>query len=176
MARWRDSLGYTPGIAVQDRRGTGRTIPLTSRACGALSLWLTRFPMEPDHYVFPRHHIGGRGVLYGFDLNRPLRSWGRAWREALKTTGLQYRWHDLRHTFVSRLAENPAVSEGTIMTLAGHVSKAMLERYSHIRDAAKDVAIDAIEFSQIANTHSSADCGDSPLTSVPLSSTSRLPN
>jgi hypothetical protein len=34
----------------------------------------------------------------------------------------------LRHTFVSRLAENPAVSEQTIMALAGHVSKSMLAR------------------------------------------------
>jgi hypothetical protein len=31
------------------------------------------------------------------------------------------------------------------MALAGHVSKSMLARYSHIRSAAKQVAIDALE-------------------------------
>jgi hypothetical protein len=31
------------------------------------------------------------------------------------------------------------------MALAGHVSKSMLARYSHIRSAAKQAAIDAIE-------------------------------
>ena len=52
-----------------------------------------------------------------------------------------YRWHDLRHTFVSRLAENPAVSEETNRSLAGRVSKQMLQRYSHIRIHAKEAAI-----------------------------------
>ena len=32
----------------------------------------------------------------------------------------------------------------TIMSIAGHVSKKMLERYSHIRVAAKRAALDAI--------------------------------
>jgi hypothetical protein len=32
----------------------------------------------------------------------------------------------------------------TILAIAGHVSKRMLERYSHIRTAAKRAALDAI--------------------------------
>jgi len=51
----------------------------------------------------------------------------------------------MRHTFISRLAENPSVSEQTIKALAGHVSRQMLERYSHIRPAAKQAAIHALE-------------------------------
>jgi hypothetical protein len=36
--------------------GEGRTIPLTSRVCATLSLWLARFPAAgPDAYVFPAH-------------------------------------------------------------------------------------------------------------------------
>jgi hypothetical protein len=50
-----------------------------------------------------------------------------------------------RHTFISRLAENPAVSEETIRVLAGHVSRQMLERYSHIRSRTKEAAIRALE-------------------------------
>jgi integrase len=51
----------------------------------------------------------------------------------------------MRHTFISRLAENPNVSEQTIKALAGHVSRQMLERYSHIRSQAKQAAIQALE-------------------------------
>jgi hypothetical protein len=39
----------------------------------------------------------------------------------------------MRHTFISRLAENPNVSEQSIKDLAGHVSRQKLEGYSHIR-------------------------------------------
>jgi hypothetical protein len=46
---------------------------------------------------------------------------------------------------VTRLAENPNVSEQTITALAGHVSKRMLEHYSHIRVAAKRAAIEALD-------------------------------
>jgi integrase len=131
--------------------GTGRTIPLTRRGCAVLSLWLSRFPgAGPDHYAFPAHKIGftgnnRRSDLYAIDPSRPVGSWKKAWRDVLKGARLHYRWHDCRHTFVSRLAENPAVSEQTTMTLSGHVSKSMLARYSHIRSAAKQAAIATLE-------------------------------
>ena len=51
--------------------------------------------------------------------------------------------HDLRHTFISRLAESQA-SDSTVMALAAHVSRSMMERYSHIRMEAKRTALDAI--------------------------------
>jgi integrase len=51
----------------------------------------------------------------------------------------------MRHTFISRLAENASVSEQTIKALAGHLSRQMLERYSHIRSQAKQAAIQALE-------------------------------
>jgi integrase len=69
---------------------------------------------------------GGRAArIMDWDLTRPVQSWSHAWTTALRAAGVRYRWHDLRHTFVSRLAENPMISEGTIMALAGHVSKKM---------------------------------------------------
>jgi uncharacterized protein YbjQ (UPF0145 family) len=51
----------------------------------------------------------------------------------------------LRHTFVARLAENAAVSEETIRSLAGHMSKQILQRYSRIHTHAKQAAIAAME-------------------------------
>jgi integrase len=46
-------------------------------------------------------------IICDVALHRPIKSWQRAWRSALKKAGVKYRWHDLRHTFVTRLAENP---------------------------------------------------------------------
>jgi integrase len=142
--------------------GRGRAIPLTRRACAALTLWLSRFPNSgPESFVFPHHRVacrngGAEHHVYEVDLAKPIGSWKRAWRHACLLARVRYRWHDLRHTFVSRLAENPNVSEETIRALAGHVSKQMLQRYSHIRTHAKQAAIAALEGdgtdSQLAET------------------------
>jgi integrase len=131
--------------------GKGRSVPLTERAAVAIGEWLRRFPdAGPDSYLFPRHKVqqvrGSRlTMLRDVALNQPVQSWQHAWVTALKSAGLKYRWHDLRHTFVTRLAENPDVSEQTIRALAGHVSQEMLQRYSHIRRQAKEDAIAALD-------------------------------
>jgi integrase len=131
--------------------GQGRIVPLSGRVRAVLSLWLSRFPeADSDAYFFPSHKIGLSGdgreaLLYAVDLNRPIGFWKKAWRGALKRSGFNYRWHDARHSFISRLCENPAISEQTIMALAGHVSRSMLNRYSHIRTQAKHAAIAALE-------------------------------
>ncbi|HEY1470884.1 MAG TPA: tyrosine-type recombinase/integrase [Candidatus Acidoferrum sp.] len=131
--------------------GTGRLIPFTRRVCACLSLWLSRSPEAgPGSFVFPFHQVGiggnSRAVeVYDVDLSRPMGSWRKAWLGACKNAGVRYRWHDLRHTFVSRLAENANISEQTIRSLAGHVSRQMLEHYSHIRSQAKQAAIRCLE-------------------------------
>ena len=53
------------------------------------------------------------------------------------------RFHDLRHHAITKLAES-ATSEQTIMAIAGHVSRQMLEHYSHIRSEAKRRAVEAL--------------------------------
>jgi integrase len=151
---WADGMIQAGQIIVARSKtdgGSGRIVPLTRRACAVLSLWLARFPeAKPDSYIFPAHRVGFAGnkrkpYLYDVDPSRPLAEWKSAWNQARAASGVRYRWHDLRHTFVSRLAENSSVSEQTITALAGHVSKRMLERYSHIRVAAKQAAIATLE-------------------------------
>ena len=61
----------------------------------------------------------------------------------LKSPLAGLRFHDLRHTAITKLAESQA-SDQTIMAIAGHVSQQMLEHYSHIRLAAKRTALDSI--------------------------------
>ena len=55
------------------------------------------------------------------------------------------RSHDLRNHAVTKLAESSEASEQTIMAIAGHVSRQMLEHYSHIRQEAKRRATDALD-------------------------------
>ena len=127
---------------------SGRVVPLNPPAFAALLKWAGRFPeSKPEHYVFPaceaagierEHPSAGR-----VDPTKPIRSWRSAWRAALKRTGLAIRFHDLRHACITKLAESQA-SEQTIMAIAGHLSRAMLEHYSHIRMAAKRAALDSI--------------------------------
>ena len=101
--------------------------------------WASRTPeANPERFVFPaceHHHI---------DPSRPITSFRTAWRNATKAAGLRgLRFHDLRHTAITKLAESLA-SEQTIMAIAGHVSRRMLEHYSHIRMEAKRTAVEAI--------------------------------
>jgi len=56
----------------------------------------------------------------------------------------ELRMYDLRHHAITRLLEDEDVSGRTVIDLAGHVSRAMLERYSHIRMRTKREAVDAL--------------------------------
>ena len=58
-------------------------------------------------------------------------------------------WHNSRHTLVPELVESGAGDE-VIMSIAGHVSRAMLSRYSHVRMEAKRRALDEIAARQRA--------------------------
>ncbi|MGA7415169.1 MAG: tyrosine-type recombinase/integrase [Bryobacteraceae bacterium] len=68
---------------------------------------------------------------------------------AARKLGTKSRWHDNRHTLITELAESGAGDE-VIMDIAGHVSRAMLSRYSHPRMEAKRRALDEIAARQHA--------------------------
>ncbi len=129
--------------------GTGRAIPLNSRAISMLKQWRGLFVgAQPEHYVFPHEKYGLAGskrqpCVWEIDPEQPMHRWKVAWENARNAADVACRFHDLRHTFISRLAESQA-SDSTVMALAGHVSRAMMERYSHIRMEAKRRAVDTL--------------------------------
>jgi integrase len=129
--------------------GTGRLIPLNPRSMAVLTHWRGLFPnVQPEHYVFPHEKYGLAGndrkqCAYEIVPSEPMHRWKVAWETARKKANVACRFHDLRHTFISRLAESQA-SDSTVMALAGHVSRAMMERYSHIRMEAKRRAVDGL--------------------------------
>ena len=73
----------------------------------------------------------------------PSKRFKTAWTSLRTKANVHCRIHDLRHTALTKLAESGA-SDSTIMALAGHLSRAMLERYSHIRMNAKRQAVESL--------------------------------
>jgi integrase len=142
-----EKRAITAGRA-KTQAGTGRLIPLNQPAFDALAKWAGRLvESQAQDYVFPACEAAGIEREHPdkdrINPSRPITSWRSAWRAALKRAGLQVRFHDLRHTCITKLAESRA-SEHTVMAIAGHVSRKMLEHYSHIRIEAKRAALDAI--------------------------------
>ena len=126
--------------------GTGRMIPINDELGGVLAAhraWFVEEFGEPE----PNHHLFPWGKPVPSDPSRHATdiTWG--WDELRKDTGVACRLHDLRHTFATRLAENGA-SESTMLALMGHMSRAMLERYSHIRMTAKREAVAGVTLRQ----------------------------
>ena len=122
--------------------GTGRIIPINSdlaRVIAKHRAWfIEQFgEPKPNHCVFPFGHP------VPSDPFRPVTDITWAWDELRDRTKVRCRLHDLRHTFATSLAER-GVPESTMLALMGHMSRAMLERYSHIRMTAKRTALDGI--------------------------------
>jgi len=140
--------------------GEGRVVPLSEEAYQVAREWRSQFPdAKPSHYVFPSERYGlkgeggrkdGKAVPYAIDPAKPISSFKTAWTTARKAAGVECRWHDCRHSFVSDLAEGEA-SDTTIMALAGHVSKKMMSRYSHTQNKVKKEAI-AVAFNKKATS------------------------
>lgn len=151
-----------------------RVIPLTGDALGALARLRERAEVgaaaEPEHFVFPscealkldpsrpqktwrtawRRLTREAARLAGRAAATKAIEAGRGWKAALQAwrraaTNLKgFRFHDLRHQAITELAEAGA-SDATLMALAGHMSRRMLEHYSHVRMEAKRTAIAALE-------------------------------
>jgi integrase len=120
-----------------------RVIPLNAPALKALARMIQR--ADGLGFTLPEHYLWHACKNNKLDPTQPMKKWDTAWR-ALRTKaelpGL--RFHDLRHTIITELAE-AGVPDLTIEAIAGHCSRKMLEHYSHIRLAAKRQALDALD-------------------------------
>ena len=112
--RWRQVDLLARAIRVGKSKtpsGEGRVVPLNKTATKVLTAWAQQFPgRRPEHYVFPSERVGFSGnpeiaQVYGTDPTTPITSWKVAWTSARKAAGVQCRFHDLRHTCITRLLE-----------------------------------------------------------------------
>ena len=121
--------------------GAGRTIPINEVLYDVLMehrRWYEGHvaPVR-NQYVFPG------GAYRRYKPSKAISSFKTAWTTLKKRTGIHVRFHDTRHTLITKLVESGAGDE-TIMAIAGHVSRRMLKRYAHIRTEAKRRALEAI--------------------------------
>jgi len=118
--RWRD-VDFKAGVLTipKSKNGEVRHVPMTSTVRAILSR-LPR-PLVATALVFPNS-----------EGHRDLRWAQRTVPAAVRSAEIEdFRFHDLRHTFASRLAME-AVDLLTIKELGGWKSLAMVQRYSHL--------------------------------------------
>ena len=137
-------------IRTSKNQTSKRVIPLNDSAFDAVQRMVKRSDVlghsEPEHYLWcaSQHHK--------LDPMKPARKWDTAWRALRDAAGLPgLRFHDLRHTVVTRLLE-AGEPDHVVESITGHLSRRMLEHYSHIRLNAKKAALDRLDQSSKAPT------------------------
>ena len=154
--RWRQVDLLTRAIRVGKSKtpsGEGRVVPLNKTAGRVLSTWAQQFPeRQPNHYVFPSERVGfsaNREIsqAYGTDPTTPITSWKVAWTSARKTAGVQCRFHDLRHTCITRLLERgvPLSVVASLMGWSPATTTRMAKRYAHFGDSAQRRAMEMLD-------------------------------
>jgi integrase len=133
----------------KSKKGTGRQIPMSPELRAVLdqhaSWYASKFgEIQPEWFVFPgRKGRPRKGVERGLNPTLPMQSINSSWEKLRERADVECRFHDLRHTLCTKMAE-AGVPESTMLAIMGQMSRAMLERYSHIRMAAKREAMNAI--------------------------------
>ncbi len=147
-----DSALLTIGRA-KTRAGTGRQIPLNEDLIIVLreyAAWYKRKlgEIHSGWHVFPGRAKTEAGEDRPLDPARPIGDLSSAWESLRENCGVECRLHDLRHTAATKMAE-AGVPESTMLAIMGHMSRAMLERYSHIRMAAKREAVKSLALPKV---------------------------
>jgi integrase len=125
------------------KSGRPRTIPLNP----PLLRELERLRSQDGH---------GPYVFTNPDTGRPLRSLKTSFKAACRRAGiLALRFHDLRHTFGSRLVEK-GVDIETVRSLLGHSSIAITQRYIHSTDERRRSAVEKLAVTAPENPQNGA--------------------
>ena len=133
--------------------GEGRAVPLNKTAARVLSTWAQQFPgRKPEHCVFPSERVGFSGSneisqVYGTDPTTPITSWKVAWTSARRAAEVQCRFHDLRHTCITRLLEAgvPLSVVASLMGWSPATTTRMAKRYAHFGDSTQRRAMETLD-------------------------------
>jgi integrase len=108
--------------------GEGREIPFTARVHDLL-------------YAERKEE----GLLFTFK-GKPVRIIKTAWKAAIRRAGIRYlRFHDLRHTFNSRLMEAGVIQDVRKVLMGHSTGEDINDRYTHVELPAKREAIRKLE-------------------------------
>lgn len=111
---------------------TRREVPINADLAVKLREWLSN---HPHKWVFPSS-TGTRMSPHNF--------YNRRFVPALEKAGItDFLWHDLRHTFASRLVMQ-GVDLRTVQELMGHKSITQTQRYAHLSPGHLEAAVELI--------------------------------
>jgi integrase len=133
--------------------GTGRVIPLNEKATKVLKFWADQFPdRQTEHFTFPSERYGAGGddfepTVFDVDPETAIGSWKEAWESAKKNAGVEVRFHDLRHTCVTRMLEGgvPLSVVGSLLGWSPATTARMAKRYGHIGQVAMRQAVAVLD-------------------------------
>jgi integrase len=139
------------------KNGTGRIVPLNNSALKTLTDWASNFPDRlPEHFVFAyelcTRKRGGVMIVRDQDPTKPIGCWAAAFTFAKKRAGVQARFHDLRHTAVTRMVEAdiPLPKIGEIVGWSAGTLALMIKRYSHMSNSALRKVVSSLEIGSIS--------------------------
>jgi integrase len=121
-------------IIVRDSKpDKSRVVPMDQTVTEILR-GLSKVRLINNPYVFPGEKTGQR-----------LKDIPKYWEQYLKEAGIKnFRWHDLRHTFASRLVM-AGVNLYTVSQLLGHHDIKMTMRYAHLSPGYLKAAVGVID-------------------------------
>jgi integrase len=137
--------------------GENRVVPINQRLLHVLQLWAERFPKRnPQHFVFPFGMCGayGKKDVFGFvagcayktDPTQSIGSWKKSWIAACKRAGIKLRFHDTRHSAVTRMLEAGIDLEriARILGWSPSTTTEMVRRYGHLSQNSLRSAVDKL--------------------------------
>lgn len=156
LLRWKQVDLVNQAIRVgisKTAHSSGRVMPLNNRALTTLREWAKQFPhRKSNDFVFPSERVGFSGnekipQLFDTDPSKPLTSWKTAWTTARQAAGVQCRFHDLRHSVVTRLLERgqPFAVVASLMGWSPATALRMVRVYGHIGASAQREAMAALD-------------------------------
>jgi len=130
--RWADvqmDLAFLTVRGVTAKNGTTRHIPLNAEALEVLRTW---HPAEIDDSTF----------VFSGRTDDPIVDIKTAWLPLVREQAniANFRFHDLRHTFASKLVM-AGVDLNTVRELLGHADIKMTLRYAHLAPEHKAAAV-----------------------------------
>ncbi|AMB86677.1 integrase [Pseudomonas agarici] len=112
------------------KSGQTRHIPLNREALETLTKW--------------KEQGGGKGFVFPGQSGSRLDNVKKSWSGLLTLAKVErFRWHDLRHTFASKLVM-AGVPLNTVRDLLGHADIKMTLRYAHLAPGTKAAAVELI--------------------------------
>jgi integrase len=121
------------------KSGKTRHIPLNTEALHVLKTW--RSQTDGHDLVFPNKN--------GYRFDNLKKSWTRIISQAKIAN---FRWHDMRHHFASKLVM-AGVDLNTVRELLGHSDMTMTLRYAHLAPEHKAAAVEKLVPIENRNSH-----------------------